>query len=514
MSTLIQVLGTALMLSLTAAAAAQEAPPSGPSWDLSHGDLRVSDNKRFLVHADGTPFFYLSDTNWDFFRRARREDAERLLEKRRQQGFTVIAGAVTGILDAIYYKKPFAAPNAYGHVPFVDQDITRPLTTPGTDPNDPEQYDYWDHVDYLIGLAEAKGIYVGLIPAWIDHYRAGLVNAGNARAYGRFLGRRYGARRNIIWIMGGDTNIDVERGALQDAAAAVKQGVRALVKGSSNYSVDATTFQELAAGIKETEAYPHLMTFHPRGGSSSSNWFQNDEWLDFNMLQSGHDDYDIPNYRLIAADYKKLPIKPTMDAESRYEDHAVGHDPKRGWFTDYDNRQAAYWGLFAGGHGHAYGNRGVWQMYEPDREPSQPLRYYWYDAMNLPGAWNMLHVRNLMLSRPVLSRIPDQSLVEDTFAGADHIQATRGDGYAFIYAATGRTFRVRMGKISGAVVTASWFDPRSGGVIPIGEFTNSGVQEFDPPGDPQRGNDWVLILDDKSKGFAAPSIDSSAPKRD
>jgi hypothetical protein len=32
-----------------------------PSWDFSHGDLRVSDNKRFLVHSDGTPFFYLSE---------------------------------------------------------------------------------------------------------------------------------------------------------------------------------------------------------------------------------------------------------------------------------------------------------------------------------------------------------------------------------------------------------------------------------------------------------------------
>src|SRR3990172_13389663 len=36
----------------------------GPSVDFSHGDLKVSENKRFIVHSDGTPFFYLGDTAW------------------------------------------------------------------------------------------------------------------------------------------------------------------------------------------------------------------------------------------------------------------------------------------------------------------------------------------------------------------------------------------------------------------------------------------------------------------
>ncbi len=29
----------------------------GPSVDFGHGDLKVSENKRFIVHTDGTPFF-------------------------------------------------------------------------------------------------------------------------------------------------------------------------------------------------------------------------------------------------------------------------------------------------------------------------------------------------------------------------------------------------------------------------------------------------------------------------
>jgi hypothetical protein len=471
-----------------------------PSWDFSHGDLKVSDNKRFLVHSDGTPFFYLSDTNWELFQRARRDDAERLLERRRQQGFTVICAVVTRALDTdIHFNTPLRVPNVYGKLPFLDQDVTRPAITPGADPNDPTQYDYWDHVDYLVGLAESKGIYVSLIPAWYNHYRTGLVNESNARSYGRFLGKRYGARPNIIWVLGGDTNVDRPLNSLRGLAADIK---REVLRG---ISITADLFREMAGGIKESEARPHLMTFHPSGGSSSL-WFQNDAWLDFNMIQSGHGAYDIPNYKMVSEDYDRVPVKPTIDGENRYEDHAVNHHPEKGWFNDYDTRQGAYWGLFAGGHGNTYGARGVSQMYEPGRAPWNPLRFYWYDAMDLPGAWQMKHVRNLMLSRPMLSRIPDQSMLQDAFSGADHIRATRGDGYAFIYAATGKPFTLNLGKITGSALVGWWFDPRNGSATTIGEFPNSGAQQFRPPGEPQRGNDWVLVLDDKAKGFAAPGV--------
>ena len=35
----------------------------------------------------------------------------------------------------------------------------------------------------------------------------------------------------------------------------------------------------------------HLMTFHPRGRTTSATWFNDREWLDFNMFQSGHRRY-------------------------------------------------------------------------------------------------------------------------------------------------------------------------------------------------------------------------------
>lgn len=42
---------------------------AGASVDFVHGDLRVTADRRFLEHGDGTPFFYLADTAWELFHR-------------------------------------------------------------------------------------------------------------------------------------------------------------------------------------------------------------------------------------------------------------------------------------------------------------------------------------------------------------------------------------------------------------------------------------------------------------
>jgi len=86
----VRALALVALLAAAASRSGAESPRSGPSSQLAHGYLRVSENHRFLVHADGTPFFWLGDTAWELFHRAHREEAERYLEARRQQGFTVV----------------------------------------------------------------------------------------------------------------------------------------------------------------------------------------------------------------------------------------------------------------------------------------------------------------------------------------------------------------------------------------------------------------------------------------
>ena len=57
-------------------------------------------------------------------------------------------------------------------------------------------------------------------------------------------------------------------------------------------------WRAMAAGIKKGDEGKHLITYHPRGNSSSSKSLHNEEWLDFNMYQSGHDEKFNDVYRL------------------------------------------------------------------------------------------------------------------------------------------------------------------------------------------------------------------------
>src|SRR5688500_10157743 len=100
--------------------------------------LKVSDNKRFLVREDGSPFFYLGDTAWELFHRLNREEADRYLDDRARKGFTVIQAVALAELDGLN------DPNAYGHKPLINNDPAKP---------DVKDEDYWDHVDYVVNKA-------------------------------------------------------------------------------------------------------------------------------------------------------------------------------------------------------------------------------------------------------------------------------------------------------------------------------------------------------------------------
>jgi hypothetical protein len=445
--------------------------------------LKVSENRRFLVQEDGRPFFYLGDTAWELLHRLDRDRAIEYLNLRARQKFTVIQAVALAELDGI------TDPNPYGDLPLIDRDPARPAVTPGADPKNAKAYDYWDHVEFIIDEANRRGIYIGLLPTWGRWVRNDrrladqIFNTENAQRYGEFLGKRFG-KKSIIWILGGDRLAQ----GFEPVWRALARGIVIGIAGKEDYSVA-------------------LMTFHPNGGHSSSEYFHDDAWLDFNMQQTGHGPADrTESWNRIKADYDRTPVKPVVDGEPLYEDHPIGFRLAReyGYSLDAHVRQRAYWDVFSGACGHTYGNHSVWQMAAPGRLPINGPLLYWYDAVHRPGAAEMQYVRALIESRPVLSRVPDQSLVADSLQGADHIVATRGDGYAFIYSAQGRPFTVNMGKISGNRVKAWWYNPRTGSSEPIDTFENRGQREFACPSLGGFGTDIVLVLDDESRHFPPP----------
>lgn len=440
-------------------------PVVGPaSAKRSAQRLKVSPNGRFLLREDGLPFLYLADTAWELFHRLRREEADQYLRDRAAKGFTVIQAVVLAEADGLN------APNPYGHLPLRNNDPSKPNEA------------FFQHVDYVLAKARKLGLYIGVLPTWGDKWNKKwgvgpeVFTPANAEEFGIFLGRRY-RESPVIWILGGDRNPESE----------AHLGI----------------IRALARGLKQGDGGNHLMTYHPMGGSNSATWFHDDDWLDFNMFQSGHGARDIPNYELTTGNYHRKPAKPTVDGEPRYEDHPIDWKPEKGWFDDFDVRQAAYWSMLAGACGHTYGNHNIWQMWGPGRVAISAARTPWPEALSQPGSKQMGYLRRLFESRPFIGLVPDQTIIaSEPGKGADHVRAARAEdgSFALLYSPTGKAVAVEMSRIKGSRVAAYWYNPRDGTSRAVGLFPSSGIKEFVPP-TKGRGNDWVLVLDDASRKF-------------
>jgi hypothetical protein len=427
--------------------------------------LKVSDNQRFLIQDDGTPFFYLGDTAWELFHRLSYSEAEYYLRDRAAKHFTVIQAVVLAEIDGLH------TPNANGDTPLHDDDPAQPNEA------------YFAHVDKVVDLAASLGLYIGMLPTWGDKWNQKwgvgpeIFTPQNARIYGRWLARRY-ADRPIIWIVGGDRPLESENHQL--------------------------ILRALAEGLREGDGGSHLITMHTWGPHSTSEYVHDEPWLDFHTCQSGHA-RNSPNYRFIEADYTRQPLRPCMDAEPGYEDMPDNiRNLDGGYLDDWDVRKAIYWALFAGAHGHTYGCNPVWQMWQPGRKALIWPRRPWYEAIHLPGSGQVQYARALLESRPFLSRIPDQSLIaSDAGEGTHHVQATRDSAgtYALVYLPAGDDVELNLSPLIADKLLAYWFDPRTGVAQRIGILQRQDRMRFTPP---DGGLDWVLALEDPAVGYPAP----------
>lgn len=434
--------------------------------------LAVSADGRSL-EASGEPFFWLADTGWLMLSRLDRKETEHYLRTRKAQGFNVI--------QAMILHTPQMA-TVRGVPALNDEDPAEPRVTAGSNPDSAAEYDFWDHLDWVVTLAEDLGIYLALVPSWGTLADAGVLNENNAQAYGRFLGERYRGKPNIVWLNGGDT------------------------LGASNMK----TWSILGRTLKAYDP-ARLMTFHPYGRTDSSWWFHDAPWLDFNMFQSGHASYaqdpdgrGEDNWSYVEEDWARRPVKPVVDGEPSYENIPHGlHYPDVPRWTAADVRRYAWWAVFSGAFGHTYGENSVMQMLVPGQhEPAFHAEHRWDEALQSPGARQMRYLKEFMLARQPAGRQPDSGMILDPAEGYDRIPVIRGSDYVAAYTYTGRTFTLRLGQIPGDRVSASWYSPRDGKTSLIRPLENAGVGTFDPPGAAGPGNDWVLLVETERRGTA------------
>ncbi|MCX8038190.1 MAG: glycoside hydrolase family 140 protein [Candidatus Sumerlaeia bacterium] len=423
-----------------------------PLWAESLSPLRVSANGHYFETADGKPFFWLADSV--FFlakgKGATREFVERYFRDRKAKGFTVIR------MDAIHDDN---GPNAYGDRPLLEPALT-PAVTPGSDFNNPEEWDYWDNLDWIISKAAEHGLYLELEVFFVGHHGDGYqwLNDSNAFALGKFLGDRYKHRAHIVWELGGDRDPkdDQEIGLWRDVARGLA------IAYNNGGSPDYTRF---------------LAGYHPLGGSASSTWFHNDPWLDYNGFQTNNQKNVHITHGMALQHYRLAPAKPIVLVEPWYEDN-----PRKGLAQPINLRREAYHCYLGGGH-FVFGNARLKVCGDQAA-----------DYLHTIGAREVSVTGQILRSLPWWTLVPDTEIIREG-AGEGHtatVAALASDRRMLVaYFAENRPAKIDMEKMK-APVAATWIKPADGAKQPAGQFANSGQQTFAPP---SAWEDAVLVLE-------------------
>lgn len=342
---------------------------------------QVSPCGRYLLDGQNTPFTWIGDTAWELFHRLDRSDVEEYLDDRQARGFTVVQSVYLAELDGL------RTPNRLGLLPLLDEDHLR------LDPA------YLDWVRWVLQAGARRGLSFALLPTWGDKVHPLARGLGpvvfTPEKAGPFARNLADALKGypIIWVLGGDRNPVDE----------------------THYAI----WEAMARGIRESWGSLALITYHPEGYQSSARYFHDRDWLDFNMLQTGHGEKDYPVHDRVREDLARIPRKPVLDAEPCYEtmpvefwkisagrsweaipenertySHFCAH---KGVFTACDLRKTLYRALLAGAFGVTYGHNSIWQFFTPGiKPPNIPCACTWKEALNAPGAQQIKTLRRII----------------------------------------------------------------------------------------------------------------------
>jgi len=415
------------------------------------GELEVAASKRHLT-LNGKPFFWLGDTVWLLAQLPKNDELELYLRTRAEQGFTVIQLTAVMGEERVWGT---TRKTSRGDVPFSDLNTLKPAITPGADPNNPDQYDYWDHLSYALERIHAHEMRAALVTYFVGSQGDGYkyLRRDNAYPFGYLLAERYRGKPDIIWVLGGDhVPTTDEHKAVWNLVA---KGIAEALTGREDYS-------------------KVLMTYHISGGSSSSQYWHDAPWLDFNMAQTWSAYQDI--HPMVLRDYQKVPAKPCGLGEGAYED---GPQYPTKPIDALVIRKQACWSWFAGGY-HTYGNGNVWHFDSLKAESTQP----WKEAVRSRGATTLGHSKNFLESLEWWNLIPDQTFFAEGKGAAAKLNVamrTAKTNAIVVYLSSPAPIQLRLEKLTGgSIASAKWTNPSTGEQRPGGVFARQ-TQAFTPP---------------------------------
>lgn len=393
-----------------------------------HGFLRP--DGRQLVHADGTPFFWLADTAWSAGAKATPEEWTEFLAARREQGFNVVQVNALPQHDA---SRP------WDRLPFGEE---WELDSP-----DPA---YFRALDELAAIAHERGVVPAFVALWFN-YAPGTwpdwdapgerhpMDEEQAARLGRYLGARYGAY-GTTWLVSGDTNYEEDDEASLDV------------------------YDAAGEAIGESVTHP-LRTTHMVGGLSTPERVAERDWVDFHCYQSSHVS-DLERPAEMAVECRSRDGKPVINGEPPYERHEF-FDENGLRISRATARKAAWLSVLAGGNaGVTYGGHGIWQWHR-DGERFDGAAHIgmpdpWHETLKYPGARDYGQLRAFFERFAFGALAPRQDLLAGE-PGLVRAAELTDDGLVIVYAAEATALTLDADAVDAA--ETEWIDPATWGCV-------------------------------------------------
>lgn len=444
-----------------------------------HGPIRLADNKRNLIHADGTPFFWMADTAWNGPLRSTDDEWQQYLETRVRQRFNAVQWVAT-------HWRAAREGDIEGQPAFID---SGDLGSHRIAINPP----FFRRLDRKLESTALAGLLNVPVMLWAVGGGANPeIDPGfglpeeEAIVLARYMVARWGAYP-LVWILAGDGKY------FGDFAARWRRIGRAVF----NDELDS----DAQGGREDAPSMMRPVAMHCGGEQWPADELREEPWLDILGYQSGHGDADTTLQWIVngppATQWDKSPRLFQINFEPAYENHAAYHS--RQPHSPHSVRMAIYWSLLnAPTAGVSYGGHGVWGWDDgteaPMDHPRSGIPLPWQQALIMPAAEQIAHLVDFFTSIPWWTLSPSPQLLVDQPGTQDvrrHITvaANPTNDLVVIYTPAGGEIRLDSAQI-GEGLAGRWCNPRSGEHQTATPATSETDVTYTTPDD----EDWLLIL--------------------
>ena len=430
-----------------------------------HGFVKISENGRYFTYDDGTPFYWLGDTNWqapNYVSISQCNYPDCLcgnqflheVNDRLEKGFTV-------------YQTYFDSGESDGG----GQLATTPepsLWTKKYDTINPDTFT--NKFDIMFDTLADKGMVIAL-GLGVHSHTTNAMGKENLDRISRYLTARY-ASYPIVWITAQE------------------------ITGEPQFSLWNSSAKIVDAG----DGYHHPQGAHQFPSNVNGQYVANldkQEWHEFYALQAGHGP-TYPSKTMYEGYWNNKRLKnpkPFVETEANYEDIVCGG------FNGYEASRIAAWKAnLSGSYGFTYGVTGVWAN---NYSTAGNIGWYgsfsfepWYMGIDKPGSYEMTYLRRFFEYADFSKLVPRfndeaySNLFEETkvvSASDDHKTYA-----AYFYNASTSTGELR-GLNQNESYSAKWYNPLTGKFIEIAKKITIVDGVYTIPQKPTAG-DWALLV--------------------